>query len=203
MSANRMKLACAAPVHRPVVSCLTIDDTGVFLNFSIRKIKRINRYANELERQVKPLADLLIDFIQFYFFLKWISTWSRDARGRRWRGNADRDHMSFIQSIKMKSYCSCCPRSPRYAHEWLILSSLFCGRFIVTVSTYLIPIDSSWNALQLCFSVRDDWTKRLAANSRKLPPVGAVFWCLPSLTRLWRPITWSDRVGYKRTRIER
>ena len=47
---------------------LTIDDTGVFLNFSIRKIKRINRYANELERQVKPLADLLIDFIQFYFF---------------------------------------------------------------------------------------------------------------------------------------
>ena len=28
--------------------------------------------------------------------------------------------------------------------------------------------DSSLNALQLCFCVRDDWTKCLAANSRKL-----------------------------------
>ena len=33
--------------------------------------------------------------------------------------------------------------------------------------TYFIPLDSPWNALQLCFWVRDNQTKHSSANSRQ------------------------------------
>ena len=49
-----------------------------------------------------------------------------------------------------------------------LLSTSHCDAISTEVLMWWIPFDSPWKALQISYSVRDDRTKCLSANSRKL-----------------------------------
>jgi hypothetical protein len=51
----------------------------------------------------------------------------------------------------------------------------FTSLTLIVIQMWIIPFDSSWNALQICFWAQDDRRKRLTANSGKSSGLRAIF----------------------------
>ena len=69
---------------------------------------------------------------------------------------------------------------------------------LTLIWSFFIPIDSSWDPLQLCFLFHCDWMKRSAASSLKLISRHCAPSCGTFIFGDLRPNALPDRVGLKR-----